>query len=79
MWGDKDGDAHVRLLEGTAEDADRGLEMLAQKYDEDFFGGRWIEDKAGFMPFDSIEGEYNEYREDLAALEAMDNEGASNS
>ena len=75
MWVDRDGDPHTRLLESTESEAERAIDLLSQKYDEDFFNARWLLADAGFTPFSVIEGEYAEYLADRAADEAYSNEG----
>ena len=68
LWTDNDGDAHVRLLEGTEVEADTAIELLRAKYEdgEGFHNDRIIE-AYEFGPLEVIQGEYDEYLSELAA------------
>lgn len=67
LWTDNDGDAHVRLMEGTEKQADAVLELMRDKYEggEGFVRGRVI-GGYGFGTFKDLEDEYAEYAKEVA-------------
>lgn len=67
LWTDNDGDAHVRLMEGTEQQADAVLELMRDKYEggEGFVRGRVIEGY-GFSTFEDLEGEHAEYAKEVS-------------
>ena len=69
LWTDSDGDAHVRLLEGTEAEAELAMRLLGKKYgDDNFYAERWLRQDGGFLPFSVIQGEYDEYLHDQEAI-----------
>ena len=61
MWTDRDGEPHVRLLEGQASEADEAMGLLRRKYaiTEGVFNERVVEvDGDGFVGISVIREEF---------------------